>query len=49
MQMVYEIVIRHNKYSRRDHNLVTDKTPSFLIVLFTAIQKGSTSVQESNK
>lgn len=46
--MVYELVIRHNKYSRRDHNLVTDNTP-FLFVLFAAIQKGSVSIQESNK
>jgi len=47
--MVYQIVIRQNKYSRRDHNLETDKTPAFLFVLLTAFQKGSASVQESNK
>lgn len=48
MLIVYEIVNRHYKYSRRDHSLVTDKT-DFLFVLCIAIQKGSASVQESNK
>lgn len=48
MLIVYEIVNRHYKYSRRGHSLVTDKT-DFLFALYIAIHKGSASVRESNK